>query len=452
MSTREVLQLLDEKKLLTLKVRFTEMQPADIAALFSDIIDNNLAPHNSLIILYRILPKETAAESFTYMDSEIQEVLINAFTDKELQDVLDELYIDDTVDMIEEMPANVVSKILSHVDRSTRSQINDLLQYPKDSAGSIMTTEFVYFKVGSEVRECFERIRSVGIMKETVYTCYVTDCRRLVGVVTVLELLMADPETLVEDIADTNFISVNTSDDKESVAKTLSKYDLHAIPVCDNEKRIVGIVTFDDALDVLEEENTEDFAKMAAISPIEDSYFKTSVWRHAASRLPWLLFLMLSATLTGFVTNKFEVLTASVPVLISLMPMIMGTAGNSGSQSSTLIIRGMAVDEIHLKDFLKVLWKEIRVAVLCSVCLAVVNGLRIYFFEKDGLLITLAVSFSIIGVVILAKVVGSMLPMLAKRIKLDPAIMATPMISTILDTCSLLIYFTVATIILNNYL
>jgi magnesium transporter len=383
------------------------------------------------------------------MNSDIQEVLINAFSDKELTDVLDELFMDDTVDMIEEMPANVVSRILSNVDSSTRAQINDLLRYPKDSAGSIMTTEFVYLKVGSTVAQCFESIRKVGLVKETVYTCYVTEYRKLIGSVSVISLLTADPDTLVEDIADTNIITVNTSDDKEEVAKTLSKYDLHAIPVVDKEDRIVGIVTFDDAFDVLEEENTEDFAKMSGVVPSEESYFKTSVIRHAASRLPWLLFLMLSATLTGFVTEVYEAQIEMLPLLVSFMPMIMGTAGNSGSQSSTLIIRGMAVDEIRLRDFFKVFWKELRVAVLCSVTLAIVNGLRIYFFTDADGLVALTISLSIIGVVILAKIVGSMLPMFAKKIHLDPAIMATPMISTILDTCSLLIYFNIAVLILK---
>jgi magnesium transporter len=449
LTVKEVLELLEAKKLITLKERFSDMLPIDIAAIFSELIDNKLTDENSIIILYRILPKETAAEAFTYMNSDIQEVLINAFSDKELSDVLDELFMDDTVDMIEEMPANVVSKILSHVDGSTRAQINDLLRYPKDSAGSIMTTEFVYLKVGSTVADCFESIRKVGLVKETVYTCYVTEFRKLIGSVSVMSLLTADPETLVEDIADTNIITVNTTDDKEEVAKTLSKYDLHAIPVVDNENRIVGIVTFDDAFDVLEEENTEDFAKIAGVVPSEESYFKTSVLRHALSRLPWLLFLMLSATLTGYVTELYEAQIEVLPLLVSFMPMIMGTAGNSGSQSSTLIIRGMAVDEIRLRDFFKVFWKELRVAVLCSVTLAIVNGLRIYFFTDADALVALTISLSIICVVVLAKIVGSMLPMLAKRIHLDPAIMATPMISTILDTCSLLIYFNVAVWILK---
>jgi magnesium transporter len=452
MNIEDVMSLLTEKKLSTLRSNFEQMHPADIAALFSELIEDKSLSDASLILLYRVMAKETAAESFTYMEPSVQETLINSFSDRELSEVIDELYIDDAVDMIEEMPANVVSRILKNADAETRSQINNILKYPEDSAGSIMTTEFVYFRKGSTIAECFERIRSVGIMKETVYTCYVTDKRKLIGAVTLLEMLTAEPATLVEDIAESNIITVNTLDDKESVAKTLSKYDLHAIPVVDNEERIVGIVTFDDAIDVIEEENTEDFSKMAAVAPLDESYFKSTVWHHAKSRLPWLLFLMLSATLTGFVISKYETAFEKLAILVAFMPMIMGTAGNSGSQSSTLIIRGMAVDEIHLRDFLKVLWKEFRVALICGAVLGLVNGLRIYFFETDAaqkLGVSVTVGLSIVGVVILAKIVGAMLPMFAKKIHLDPAIMATPMISTILDTCSLLLYFTLATAILH---
>jgi magnesium transporter len=444
----DVFVLLEEKKLASLRSNFEEMHPADIAALFSELIEHNIT-EPSLILLYRVMSKEVAAESFTYMEPAVQETLINSFTDRELSEVLDELYVDDAVDMVEEMPANVVSRILKNADPAMRSQINNLLKYPVDSAGSIMTTEFVYFRKGHTISECFERIRSVGIMKETVYTCYVTDKRKLMGAVSLLEMLTAEPSMLIEDIAETNIISVKTTDDKESVAKTLSKYDLHAIPVVDNEYRIVGIVTFDDAIDVIEDENTEDFSKMAAVAPLDESYFKTTVWHHARSRLPWLLFLMLSATLTGFVISKYETAFEKLAILVAFMPMIMGTAGNSGSQSSTLIIRGMAVDEIHLRDLFKVLWKEFRVALICGAVLGLVNGLRIYFFEDAGFGISVTIALSIVGVVILAKIVGSMLPMIAKKIRLDPAIMATPMISTILDTCSLLIYFSLAVLILR---
>jgi magnesium transporter len=446
LNIEEVMTLLEEKKLAVLRSNFDEMHPADIAALFSELIERNFG---SLILLYRVMSKEVAAESFTYMEPSAQETLINSFTDRELSEVLDELYVDDAVDMVEEMPANVVSRILKNADPAMRSQINNLLKYPEDSAGSIMTTEFVYFRKGKTIAECFERIRSVGIMKETVYTCYVTDNRKLIGAVSLLEMLTAEPTMLIEDIAESNIITVNTLEDKETVAKTLSKYDLHAIPVVDNEDRIVGIVTFDDAIDVIEEENTEDFSKMAAVAPLDESYFKTTVWQHAKSRLPWLLFLMLSATLTGFVISRYETAFEKIAILVTFMPMIMGTAGNSGSQSSTLIIRGMAVDEIHLRDLFKVFWKEFRVALVCGAVLGVVNGLRIYYFEHAGIAVAITVGLSIVGVVILAKIVGAMLPMFAKKIRLDPAIMATPMISTILDTCSLLIYFSLAVFILH---
>ncbi len=404
-----------------------------------------------LILMYRILPKELAAEAFTYMDSDTQITLINAFSDRELRYVLDELYIDDTVDIIEEMPANVVSRILRNTDSDTRKQINQLLNYPKDSAGSVMTTEFVYLKKELTVSEAFEQIRKIGLVKETVYTCYVTENRRLLGIVTVLDMLVADSDTAVEDIMETNVISVNTHDDREYVARTMSKYDFAAIPVVDNENRIVGIVTFDDAMDVLQEENTEDFAKMAAVVPAEDSYFKTSVWSHAKSRIPWLLILMLSATLTGMISASFEPQIAVIPMLVSFMPMVMGTGGNCGSQSSTLIIRGMAIDEIRLRDFFKVVFKEFRIALICAAVLSVVNSLRVLITYKDPAL-ALVIGLSLIGTVVIAKLVGAMLPMGAKALRLDPAIMANPLITTVVDSCSLLIYFTVATNILSGRL
>ncbi|MGN0675236.1 MAG: magnesium transporter [Oscillospiraceae bacterium] len=445
------LELLQNKMFVRLRSDLQEMNPADIAFLVEEMNEAEEFGEKELILLYRILPKELAAESFTYMDSDTQMVLINAFSDKELRDVIDELYIDDTVDIIEEMPANVVSRILRNTDPDTRKQINQLLNYPKDSAGSVMTTEFVYLNKDITVKEAFERIRKIGLVKETVYTCYVTESRKLVGVVTVLDMLVADEDSRIEDIMETNVISVRTHDDQEHVAHTMSKYDIAAIPVVDNEDRIVGIVTFDDAMDVMQEENTEDFAKMAAVVPAEDSYFKTSVWQHAKSRIPWLLILMLSATLTGWISSQFEAQIAVIPMLVSFMPMVMGTGGNCGSQSSTLIIRGMALEEIRLRDFFKVIFKEFRVAFVCSIVLSIVNGLRIWITYKDPQL-ALVIALSIIGTVILAKLVGAMLPMAAKALKLDPAIMATPLITTVVDSCSLLIYFTIATNILSDRL
>ena len=445
------LELIGNKQFAALKSDLQEMNPADLAFLISELDEDEDFSEKQLIMLYRILPKELAAEAFTYMDSDTQMKLINIFSDKELRYVIDELYIDDTVDIIEEMPANVVSRILRNTDSETRKQINELLKYPKDSAGSVMTTEFVYFDREITVKEAFERIRKIGLVKETVYTCYVTEARKLLGVVTVLEMLVADEDQRIEDIMETNVISVNTHDDQENVARTMSKYDFAAIPVVDNENRLVGIVTFDDAMDVLQEENTEDFAKMAAVMPAEDSYFKTSVFQHAKSRIPWLLVLMLSAALTGMISTQFEAQIAMIPMLVSFMPMVMGTGGNCGSQSSTLIIRGMAIEEIRLRDFFKVIFKEFRVALLCSVVLAIVNGARIWITYSDPEL-AIVIALSIIGTVILAKLVGAMLPMAAKAVKLDPAIMATPLITTVVDSCSLLIYFTIATTILADRL
>ncbi len=439
------------KQFVKLKSELQEMNPADIAFLVEELNSDGEIGEKELILMYRILPKELAAEAFTYMDSDTQMTLINAFSDRELRYVLDELYIDDTVDIIEEMPANVVSRILRNTDNDTRKQINQLLNYPKDSAGSVMTTEFVYLKKELTVSEAFEQIRKIGLVKETVYTCYVTENRRLLGIVTVLDMLVADSDTAVEDIMETNVISVNTHDDREYVARTMSKYDFAAIPVVDNENRIVGIVTFDDAMDVLQEENTEDFAKMAAVVPAEDSYFKTSVWSHAKSRIPWLLILMLSATLTGMISARFEPQIAVIPMLVSFMPMVMGTGGNCGSQSSTLIIRGMALDEIRLRDFFKVVFKELRIALICAAVLSVVNGLRVLITYKDPAL-ALVIGLSLIGTVVIAKLVGAMLPMGAKALRLDPAIMANPLITTVVDSCSLLIYFTIATNILSGRL
>ncbi len=443
------LDMIGNKKFADLRNELKEMNPADIAVLVEEMYGDDEFDEKKLILLYRILPKELAAETFTYMDSDMQMMLINAFSDKELRYVIDELYLDDTVDMIEEMPANIVSRILRNTDPETRKQINQLLDYPKDSAGSVMTTEFVYLRRDMTVKEAFERIRKIGLVKETVYTCYVLSShRRLVGTVTVLDMLVADEDTPIENIMETNVISVNTHDDREDVARTMSKYDIAAIPVVDNEDRIVGIVTFDDAMDVLQEENTEDFAKMAAVVPADDEYFKTSVFAHAKSRIPWLLILMLSATLTGWISSRFEAQIAFVPMLVSFMPMIMGTGGNCGSQSSTLIIRGMALEEIRLKDFFRVVFKEFRIALICAVTLAVVNGLRVLIFYKDPML-ALVIALSLVGTVVIAKLVGAALPMLAKAMRLDPAIMANPLISTVVDSCSLLIYFTVAKNILH---
>ena len=353
--------------------------------------------------------------------------------------------MDDTVDLIEEMPANVVTRILSHTDMDTRRQINEILKYPKDSAGSVMTVEFVNVKKEMTVGEAIARIRKIAFDRETVYTCYVTENRVLIGVTTIKEMLMAQDEQRIEDIMETSVISVNTTDDKEDVTKIFRRYDFLAIPVVDNEDCLVGIVTVDDALDVIEDEATEDMVMMAAMVPPDDSYFKTSVFTHAKNRIVWLLFLMFSAILTGSVISSYEKAFATVPLLVSFVPMLMGMGGNCGSQSSTLMIRGLAIDEIHFKDIFQVMFKEFRVAILVGIGLAIVNGVRIVIFYHNVRL-AIAVSLSLIFIIILAKLFGCTFPLLAKRVGLDPALLATPLISTVLDTCSLLIFFKIATI------
>lgn len=449
MEKYEAVVLVKHRAFVQLKTALQEMMPADIAQLLSELVEEqDEFGEKELTLIFRVLPKELAAEAFTYMDSDLQMVLINAFSDRELKAVLDELFLDDTVDIIEEMPANVVSRILKNADPAKRKQINELLNYPEDSAGSIMTTEFVYFRKDDTVKEAFERIRSVGLVKETVYTCYVTDCRRLVGRVSLLDLVVADEDSVIEDIMDTTVVSVAAHEDQETVANLFSKHDLAALPVVDADNRMVGIITFDDAMDVIREENAEDMAMMSAVMPNEDSYFKTSVWKHARSRIVWLLILMLSATITGAITNHFEAQIAAIPLLVSFMPMLTGTGGNCGSQSSTMIIQGMAMEEIRLKDFFKVVFKEFRIAIICSLILSAVNFVRIIIMYND-IKMAAVVSATLIGTVILSKLLGSMLPMLAKKIHLDPAIMSAPLLSTLVDSCSTLLYFTIALHVLD---
>lgn len=438
----KIIRLLEEKKLGELREELQRINPADLAILLEDLDEKER------LLVYRLLPKELAADTFSFMDSDMQEGLINGFTDRELREVLDQTFVDDTVDMIEEMPANVISRILRSADAETREAINQILNYPKDSAGSIMTIEYVKLSRYLSVADAISRIRRVGMDKETIYTCYVTEYRKLIGLVTVKNLLLAEDDQLVGDIMETNVIMVHTHDDKEDVAKQMSKYDFMAMPVVDDENRLVGIVTFDDAIDVLQDETTEDFSKLAAVAPNEDSYFKTSVLKHARSRIGWLLVLMLSATVSGAVLSYYEAAFQAVPLLVSFIPMLMGIGGNCGSQTSTLVIRGLALDEIHIRDFFRIIWKEFRIALIVSLALAVVNGLRIQLTYHD-LTISLVVAFSMIGIVILGKLVGGMLPIIAKSLKLDPALMATPLITTILDTCSILIYFGIATHMLS---
>lgn len=439
------LELLKEKRYPELRTMLAEMEAPDIALLLEEA-EVEVVPR-----IYRILPKELAAETFAEMDSDMQEILIKSFSDNELGEVLEEMFLDDTVDLIEEMPASLVKRILRVTSPDSRRSINDLLNYPKDSAGSIMTIEFVDLKKDITVREAFAHIRETAPDKETVYTCYVTDARRrLIGIVSVKDLLLAPYEEVIENIMDTGVIYSNTHDDKEEVAKAIEKYGFLAMPIVDNETRLVGIVTVDDAIEVIQEEAEEDFAIMAAVTPSEDSYFKTSVWAHSKNRILWLLILMLSSTFTGIIITNFE--DAMNALLVSFIPMLMGTGGNCGSQSSAMIVRGLATEEIKLKDFFAVFFKELRIALLVGVILAVANTARIWvmygLIYKDAdiniWLLSLAVGLTLIGVVILSKILGCILPMLAKRVNLDPAIMASPLITTIVDTCAVLLYFNIA--------
>lgn len=441
-------ELLDSREFGRIRVLFTAMEPADIAELLGEI-DEQLGEidEQRLPILFRILPKELAAETFVEMDSDEQELLINAFSERELHDVVEELFVDDAVDIIEEMPANVVKRILRHTDSEMRNSINEILRYPKDSAGSIMTTEYVSLKKDMTVSEAFDRIRRTGVDKETIYTCYVTDTdRKLIGLVTVKELLLSPYNTVINTIMEKNIISVETLDDKEEVANMFDKYDFMSLPVVDKENRLVGIVTFDDAIDVIQEENTEDIQKMGALQPIEETYLKTPVWRHAKNRIVWLLLLMLSATITGSIIENYEAAFTALPILVAFIPMLMDTGGNCGAQSSTMIIRGLALDEITPKDIMKIMFKEIRIAVVVGLILAAVNTLRIYimYSGQDPLFLSAVTGLSLIATVVIAKMLGGVLPILAKLCKLDPALMASPLITTIVDTCSVIIFFNIA--------
>ena len=443
MEIEEIKELLEAKKYNALKNKLKEINSADIPVLFEDL-DKEHA-----VKLFRILSKEQAGEAFSYMDPYMKEKLIQDLTDAELKSIMDELFMDDTVDLIEEMPSNVVKKILKAVNKEDRKVINELLKYPDDSAGSIMTTEFVDLKETMTVEQALQRIRDIGIDSETIYNCYVLNSNRiLLGTVNIKEILISKPETLIKDLMTTNVISVNTMDDQEEVTKLFDKYDYFALPVVDNENRLVGIVTVDDAINVIQDEVAEDFEKMAAISPSEESYFKTSVFKHAKNRILWLLILMLSSAVTGGIIAHYEEAFAAVPLLVSFIPMIMGTGGNCGSQSSTLIIRGLATDEIELHDIFKALWKEFRVSLLVGVVLAIVNGIRIMIQYQD-MQLAIVIGVTLVATVMLAKVIGCLLPLLAKRLKLDPAIMAAPLITTLVDIFSILVYFQIATTIMG---
>lgn len=450
----EIFALIEEKKYTRLRSMLSEINPADIALILEDV------PERELPVIFRILPKELAAEVFIYMDSDMQRLLIEAFSDAELRQVMDELFMDDTVDIIDEMPAGVAKRILKQTDAQTRKMINKLLAYPDDSAGSIMTTEYIDLKKHMTVEAAFDRIRAVGVDTETIYTCYVIDeSRRLLGVVSVKDLLLSPKDKIIGDIMDENVIFANTLEDKEEVAKLFDKYDFMALPVVDTENRLVGIVTVDDAIDVLQEEATEDIEKMAAILSSDDrTYLKTGIFSTFKARIPWLLFLMLSATFTGAIISSFESKLTVFPALIAFIPMLMGTAGNCGSQSSVTVIRSLSLGDIEFKDIFRVLWKEIRVAFLCGAVLAVINFAKLYLFDHMllknfdtgwQLAEITTVCLTLFFTAIVAKLVGSALPVLAKKIGFDPAVMASPFITTIVDAITLAIYFGIAFLLLE---
>lgn len=442
--------LLDGKKYSTLRDILSTMNPADIAAVFDELAEARLP------ILFRLLPKGLAADTFVEMEPEAQELLIQGFSDQELKEVLDELYVDDAVDIVEEMPANVVQRILRHADPDMRKQINEILRYPEDSAGSIMTTEYVSLRPAMTVEEAIRRIRRTGIDKETIYTCYVTVGHILIGMVTAKTLLLSDEDAVIESIMETNVISVPTDADQEQVAQMFSKYDFMALPVVDQENRMVGIVTFDDAMDVMEEEATEDIEKMAAINPSDKSYLRSGIVEIWRSRFPWLFLLMISSTFTGVIISSFETALATQVALVGFIPMLMGAAGNSGSQSSVTIIRGLSLNEIEFRDLPILIWKEIRIAVLCGLTLAAACFLKILLIdmlllgnEDITLRIDFVVCTTLALTVVCAKVVGTSLPMLAKKLGADPAVMASPFITTIMDAVSLLVYFGMASCFLT---
>ena len=443
--------LAEGKKYTTLRDILVTMNAADVAGVFDSM------PETKLPLLFRLLPKELAAETFVEMEPEAQELLIQGFSDNELKEVVDGLYVDDAVDIVEEMPANVVKRILKQADPEMRKMINEILKYPDDSAGSIMTTEYVSLRPDMTTEEAIKRIRRTGVDKETIYNCYVTENnRKLIGTITIRTLLLSEDDDVLEEIMEPNVISVSTLEDQEDVAEMFAKYDFVALPVVDQENRLVGIVTVDDAIDVMREEATEDFEKLAGMTPSDKPYLRTGVLETFRSRLPWLLILMLSATLTSMVLTGFETSLAACSALIAFIPMLTGTGGNSGTQASVAVIRGLSLGEVEFSDSLRVLWKEIRVAVLCGVTLAACNFVKLLVVDRmllhnSGVTIPVAATICVtmIFTVFCAKTVGCLLPLLAERIHLDPAVMASPFISTVVDVVTLVLYFQVARAILG---
>ena len=448
---KALIKMLEDKKYATLRDILITMNPSDVAGLFLDLEDRQIP------LLFRLLPKELAAETFVEMETDAQELLIRGFSDNELKAIVDELYADDAADLVEEMPANVVQRILRQADPEMRNTINQLLRYDETSTGSIMTTEYVTLRPDMTVEEAILRIRRQGVDKETIYTCYVTQGRVLIGLVTVKDLLLCDDdETRIKDIMLTNLISVTTQTDKEESVRMLSKYNFLALPVVDGENRLVGIVTFDDAMDVMEEEATEDMELMSAITPSEKTYLRSSVGELFKNRIPWLMLLMVSATFTGLIITAFEGALAAQVALTAFIPMLMGTGGNSGSQSSVTVIRALSLDELQLRDIGRVLWKELRTSILCGIALAVVCFVKILLVDRllmgnedITLMVDTVVCLTLLVTVVAAKLVGCSLPLAAKALHLDPAVMASPFISTVVDALSLLVYFLFAKAILG---
>ncbi len=439
-----ILELLETRQYAALRTQLAEANIVDTAALFDTLSETES------VLVFRLLPKGTAADVFSYMEPDAQRRIVEGITDHELSGIIDDLFLDDAVDFIEEMPANVVKRVLKNADGQKRALINRFLRYEEDSAGSLMTIEFVGLKKEMTVAAAFETIRRTGPDKETIYTCYVMDeNRKLEGLVTVKTLLLSSMDARIGDIMDTQVIYVSTDEDKEAIANIFQKYDFLSLPVVDRERRLVGIITIDDAVEVLQQENTEDFELMAAVTPSESPYLKTGVFSHAKRRVVWLLLLMLASALAGAILTRFQDAFAVMPILVSFIPMLMNTGGNCGSQASTLIIRGLSLGEIRGRDTLRVWWREIRVAALCGLALALVNLLRIWIFYDGAFFLALAVSVSLFMTCVIAKSFGCLLPIGAKKLGLDPAIMASPIITTLVDICALALYFSVAKVILH---
>lgn len=445
MKKENFIQLLSSKEYKKAQSVLTQNNAIDNAKLLESLDPKDCA------FAFRLIPKDEASKVFSCMSSSMQAYLVDLFTQSELKEVIDSLYMDDTVDLLEDLPANLVKRILASVDPQKRNIINKLCKYPEDSAGSIMTIEYVSLRKEMTVQEALDHIKATGIHKETIYTCYVLENKKLLGIVSAKSLITSNRDTKIEKLMNKNIISVQTHTDQEEVAKLFRKYDLIAMPVLDSENCFVGIVTFDDVMDVMIDETNEDISKMAAIEPNEKGYFETTVWQHAKHRIMWLLILMFSATITGSIITRYENAFQAVPLLVSFIPMLMDTGGNCGSQSSTLIIRGLALGDIKFKDLFRVIFKEFRISLIVGAILAVANGLRI-FIQYQNPQIAIVVALSLAAVVILSKFIGCVLPLFANKVGLDPAIMASPLITTIVDTCSILVYFNIAVHIFNIYL